>query len=94
MAKNVFVTGGVSSIPGFVNRVRNELRAILPFKTELIVRGASDPILDSWKGAKKFAERDSPAGWISKNEYLEKGPGYLSEHEFSNKHLGIYWTII
>lgn len=55
------------------------------------VRMASRPALDAWYGARDWALEHLPtgggeaaAGWISRQDYEEKGGEYLSEHSASN----------
>lgn len=54
---------------------------------------ASRPALDAWYGARDWAMQHPPSegeggaaaeGWISRQEYEEKGGEYLSEHCASN----------
>lgn len=52
---------------------------------------ASRPALDAWFGARDWALEHLPTGegaaaqgWISRQEYEEKGGEYLSEHRASN----------
>ncbi len=52
---------------------------------------ASRPALDAWYGARDWALEHLPAagvgaaeGWISRQDYEEKGGEYLSEHCASN----------
>jgi actin-related protein 5 len=46
-----------------------------------------DPILDAWKGARKFAiSPDRSRYSITKAEYDEYGGEYLKEHLLSNKY--------
>lgn len=49
---------------------------------------ASSPAQDSWYGARDWALEHPPGGgsegWISKQDYEEKGGEYLSEHCASN----------
>lgn len=52
---------------------------------------ASQPALDAWYGARDWALEHLPTGagaaaegWISKQDYEEKGGEYLSEHCASN----------
>ena len=48
---------------------------------------ASNLALDAWKGAKDFASDEalSDAAFISRQDYEEKGVGFLAEHQCSNK---------
>lgn len=52
---------------------------------------ASQPALGAWHGARQWALEHLPAGggasaegWISRQDYEEKGGEYLSEHSASN----------
>lgn len=52
---------------------------------------ASRPALDAWYGARDWALEHLPTGsgaaaegWISRQDYEEKGGEYLSEHSASN----------
>lgn len=85
LVSRVFLTGSCALIPGLSARITKELREMRPFKSKFVVQMASDPILDSWMGARDFA-RD-PAFedlCISRQEYLEKGGEYITEHKSSN----------
>ena len=76
--KDVFLTGGNTLFRNFDDRLRDELRAVLPADCALTVRRAKDPVLDAWKGAAKWS---GTAAWkaaaVSREEYLEKGAEYL-----------------
>lgn len=54
MVKNIFLTGGNINFPNMKQRIINEIRGILPYKTIFNVNQAKDPILDAWKGAAKW----------------------------------------
>ena len=49
--KDVFITGGNTLFDGFEERLRRELRAVLPTDAHLGIRRADNPLLDAWKGA-------------------------------------------
>lgn len=60
---------------------------LFPFQVTL----ASRPALDAWYGARDWALEHLPTGsgaaaegWISRQDYEEKGGEYLSEHSASN----------
>lgn len=60
---------------------------------------ASRPALDAWFGARDWALENLPPregaaaqGWISRQEYEEKGGEYLSEHRASNTFIPIKIT--
>ncbi|KAI8814550.1 hypothetical protein BJ742DRAFT_785925 [Cladochytrium replicatum] len=88
-AQRILVTGGLSRIPFFRERLNQDLRAVLPVNTAINVRAATDPLLDPWKGAAKWV-RDNGGGWgirkmcFTKQQYEEWGGDYLQEHSFGN----------
>ncbi|KAI9659924.1 MAG: Nuclear actin-protein involved in chromatin remodeling [Bathelium mastoideum] len=80
--KDIFLTGGNTMFQGFEERLRNELRAVLPAKAPLAVRQARDPILDAWKGAARWsAEPEAKQAFVSRAEYDEKGGEYMKVSE-------------
>ncbi|KAM4610414.1 actin-related protein 5 [Polymixia lowei] len=90
LVSNVFLTGGNMQYPGMKERVGRELLAMRPFQSHFKVTMASRPALDAWCGARDWALEHLPGGegemegWISRQEYEEKGGEYLSEHGSSN----------
>eukprot|EP00064_Thunnus_orientalis_P019559 superscaffoldBa00004946_g19682 len=92
LVSNVFLTGGNMQYSGMKERVERELRAMRPFQSHFKVTMASRPALDAWYGARDWALEHLPAGggggaaegWISRQDYEEKGGEYLSEHCASN----------
>ena len=76
--KDVFLTGGNTLFHGFEDRLRTELRAVLPADAALAVRRARDPVLDAWKGAARWAaEPEAKHAFVSRAEYEEKGGEYM-----------------
>ncbi|CAI2725071.1 unnamed protein product [Schistosoma spindalis] len=56
--QRIYLTGGVAALPGLVDRIRCDIRPLLPVGSkwdniEVIV--AADPHLDAWHGARHFA---------------------------------------
>jgi len=85
MLKDIFLTGGYTLFQGFEERLRNELRAVLPADATLGVRKAQNPILDAWKGAAAWAgQPHSRQSFVTRDEYLEKGGEYIKEHALGN----------
>ncbi|XP_056130917.1 actin-related protein 5 [Lampris incognitus] len=91
LVSNVFLTGGNMQYPGMKERVERELLAMRPFQSHFKVTMASRPALDAWYGARDWALEHLPGGggggvegWISRQDYEEKGGEYLSEHCASN----------
>ncbi|KAF2019687.1 actin-like ATPase domain-containing protein [Aaosphaeria arxii CBS 175.79] len=83
--QDIFLTGGNTLFEGFEDRLRNELRAVLPAEETLKVRRAKDSVLDAWKGAAKWAANSkSKQYFVSRSEFMEKGGDYLKEHDCGN----------
>ncbi|KAF2795249.1 actin-like ATPase domain-containing protein [Melanomma pulvis-pyrius CBS 109.77] len=86
--RDIFLTGGNTLFEGFEERLRRELRAVLPAEQDLRIRRAKDCVLDAWRGAAQWAgKRESRGAFVSRAEYLEKGGEYLKEHEMGNAYL-------
>ncbi|OCL06116.1 chromatin remodeling complex subunit [Glonium stellatum] len=86
--KDIFLTGGNTLFQGFEERLRKELRAVLPAESTLRVRKAKDSILDAWRGAAKWSSQaDSKHAFVTRAEFLEKGGDYLKEHNLGNAYL-------
>jgi actin-related protein 5 len=86
--KDIFLTGGNTLFQGFEDRLRKELRAVLPADATLRVRKAKDSILDAWRGAAKWSNQaDSRRAFVTRAEFLEKGGDYLKEHNLGNAYL-------
>jgi len=84
----VFVTGGCASFPNFTSRLHRELVAVRPFESVVRVTAASDPVIDSWRGARRWALTDAMCeSCVSAAEYRDKGADYLKEHCASNRYL-------
>ena len=83
--KDVFLTGGYALFQGFEERLRRELRAVLPADVQLAVRKAKDPVLDAWRGAAKWAgSSESRQAFVSREDWMEKGGEYIREHNLGN----------
>lgn len=83
--KDIFLTGGNTLFQGFEDRLRAELRAVLPAEQAITVRRAKDSVLDSWKGAAQWAgKRESKGNFITRQEWAEKGGEYIKEHGLGN----------
>lgn len=87
LVQNVFLTGGNALFLNFKERLEKELLEMRPFQSLFSVTRAGDPVLDAWKGARKFAlSVDRPRYSITRADYIEKGGEYLKEHSLSNKY--------
>lgn len=88
MVNNIFLTGGISKMPGLMDRLNKELQEMRPFESKFKVKMAKDPCLDGWYGARKFtATGDNlKTKFINRKDYEEMGSEYLKEHFASNKY--------
>ncbi|XP_035238228.1 actin-related protein 5 [Anguilla anguilla] len=91
LVSGVFLTGGNMQYPGMKERVERELLAMRPFQSHFQASVASRPALDAWHGARDWALRSEPGGegWVSRQDYEEKGGEYLSEHWASNASVSV-----
>jgi len=87
LVNSVFLTGSLCKIPGLVKRLEVDLMAMRPFQSTYRVTLASNPAMDAWRGARKFASNfhDEDKYFITKFDYEEYGPDILREHFCSNK---------
>ena len=79
MLANVVVVGGNSLIPGFMERLEDELRPLVPSQYVLNMGRADDSIKHTWLGAARFASRPEMLQevLVSKAEYDERGSTWL-----------------
>lgn len=85
VVQDIFITGGLSCLPNFTNRIVNDFTSFLPVGTPLKVRRAKDPFLDPWKGMQLWANsEDGKKSFVSKEEFEEMGPEYIKEHGLGN----------
>ena len=58
-----------------------------PFKTNFNVKIATNPSVDAWHGARRFAASDAFYDCaVSRADYEEKGSDWLKENFMSNKY--------
>jgi actin-related protein 5 len=83
--KDIFLTGGNTLFEGFEERLRRELRAVLPAEQNITVRRAKDCTLDAWRGAAAWAgKKESRERFVTRAEWAEKGGEYIKEHGLGN----------
>ena len=76
--KDIFLTGGNTMFSGFDDRLREELRSVLPTESVVKLRKATDPLIDAWRGAAQWArEPGFKNSAVTKDEYFEKGSEFL-----------------
>ena len=74
MARNVVLSGGCAGFPGFEERLRAELRPLLPSELELKLRPERHPTLSAWRGGAQLAASLGFADLcVSKEEWEEEG---------------------
>jgi actin-related protein 5 len=82
--KDIFLTGGNTLFHGFEDRLRHELRSVIPVDARFDLRRASDPLLDAWKGAAQWSrEAGSRSSLVTREEYNEKGAEYFKVRKTS-----------
>jgi actin-related protein 6 len=76
---NVVVVGGNSLITGFIERLEDELRALVPSQYLLNISCADDPVKHTWLGAARFASQPEllKEVLVDKAEYEERGSTWL-----------------
>jgi actin-related protein len=75
LLQNILFTGGSARIPGFKERLRKEIQALVKNNFEINVDILPDYELSSWVGGSKYAARGvSAPRWITRKEYNETGP--------------------
>lgn len=85
LVDNLFLTGGLSKIPGLIERLNKELLEMRPFQSKFGVRIAKDPSLDAWRGARKFATAGNLQKFqITREDYAEKGGEFVKEYFAGN----------
>lgn len=80
MLANTIVVGGNARIPGFVERLQDELRAKVKSEWSVRVRNMEDPILSTWLGGARFTcnHRSVVEEYaVTKAEYQEHGSNWL-----------------
>ena len=81
MLSNVLVVGGNAKIPGFVDRVQEELRTRVKTEWAVRVRKMEDPIKSSWLGGARLASRHRDVVrefGVTREEYLEHGSACMA----------------
>lgn len=66
---NIYLTGGLSQLPGLKERLECELRSILPVDAPLSIQFL-DPHLAAWRGAVRLAQSDQ-VSWLTRESLLK-----------------------
>ncbi|XP_061395015.1 actin-related protein 6 [Musca vetustissima] len=74
LLRNILVIGGSSLFPGFVPRLKSEIRALAPDDLEVSLIFPDDPISYGWYGGKEMASSDGfKETLLTRDEYEENG---------------------
>jgi actin-related protein 6 len=81
---NIFVVGGNSLLPGFINRLQQEVLQRFPDDCVIRVASPPDPINNTWYGAANLANHpDMEKLVVTKKEYEEHGGSWVAQ-KFAN----------
>ena len=59
-----------------------------PYGSHFSVVSADNKLLDGWRGASGWSQREENRAWfVTREEYRERGGEYLKEHPASNPYL-------
>ena len=71
--KSVYLVGGVALLPNLIDRLKSELRSLVPSEYEVEVSMGESPIDRAWQGAKSYFEKENYANCtVSRQEWEEK----------------------
>ncbi|KAM7350509.1 actin-related protein 6 [Cochliomyia hominivorax] len=74
LLRNILVIGGSSLFPGFIPRLKKEIRSLAPDDLEVSLIFPEDPIGYGWYGGKELASSDSFKDLLlTREEYEESG---------------------
>ncbi|KAF2225574.1 actin family [Elsinoe ampelina] len=76
---NVVLVGGNALLPGFRERLEEEVRAVAPSEFEVRVGTAQDPIGATWEGGRRVAAERARVErcMVGREEYFEYGEGWV-----------------
>ena len=77
LIRNVIHIGGGTMFPGFADRVRRELAGLLPADNRPCMVAAPERKYMTWIGGSILASLHQYAGFTSRREYDEEGPGVV-----------------
>ncbi|KAF1756143.1 hypothetical protein GCK72_012596 [Caenorhabditis remanei] len=75
--KNIILSGGTTCLPGFENRLNDELKVIAPNDQKVGITKSRD-INSAWMGGSILAlSHGFDYSWVFKEEYHEVGPSIV-----------------
>lgn len=82
MLANTLVVGGTAKIPGFIERLEQELRERVKTEWRVRVRSQQDPITSTWLGGARLAQNHWPVVQnyaVTREQYQEIGSSRLNQ---------------
>lgn len=74
LLQNIFLSGGVTTMPGFRERLLKELKKVIPHNRGIVVYGGEESRFAVWTGGSVLCSLPSFAdNWISQEDYEENG---------------------
>jgi Actin len=61
--ENIHLIGGITNLPNLVERLRAELRCIVPIDYNLCIQAADDPINETWTRARNWLQQNHFGQW-------------------------------
>ncbi|KAI8875885.1 actin-related protein 6 [Backusella circina FSU 941] len=74
---NIILVGGNANIPGYMDRIKHDLRQFVPSEYEIRVVTPIDPVTFAWEGGQRFmasiTKSELKDTFVERKEYLEFG---------------------
>lgn len=81
---NILIMGGSTLLPGFKERLYQELRPLVPCEFEIKINSVKDPVGSAWRGGAKFMQQSNYQSYaVTKEEYME-GEFLLCKRRFDS----------
>jgi actin-related protein 6 len=81
---NIVLMGGSTLLPGFEDRLYQELRPLVPTEFEIKIHSVKDPVGSAWRGGSKFMQQPNFHNYaVTREEYLE-GEFILCKRRFDS----------
>ncbi|KAI8646745.1 actin family [Parasitella parasitica] len=74
---NIILVGGNANIPGYVGRIEQELRQLVPIDYDIRIANPENPTTFAWEGGNRLisisTEKELQKTFVQRKEYLEYG---------------------
>ncbi|EPB83557.1 hypothetical protein HMPREF1544_09718 [Mucor circinelloides 1006PhL] len=74
---NIVLVGGNANIPGYVERIQQDLRQLVPIDYEIRIAKPENPVTFAWEGGNRLislsTEKELQKTFVQRKEYLEYG---------------------